>query len=132
MTVIARQSRIEPRKITQKWLFISAWLLTAVAILPLVFQWRVPQPRKEFTQGFIIALRCLLATGICYWVYRIERKRLARLQAIVVAYLTFALTIIVNIAHHLYIDRGSYFPNVPNIQWQVSTQQSVMQLVPGA
>jgi len=130
LMTVTRQGSIQSQGTPRKWLLILVWLLTAIAVLPLVFQWRVPPPRKEITPQFVIGLRYLLALGVCYWMYRVERKRLSRSQAMVVAYLVFALTIITNIVHHYFVDLNAVFPNMSNLQWQELIQQIVMQLRP--
>ena len=127
-----RQDQMTSQATSRKWLLILVWPLTAIAVLPLVFQWHVPPPRN-ITPLFIISLRYLLALGVCYWIYRVERKRLLRSQAMVVAYLVFALTTITNIVHHYFVDLNAIFPrtsNMSNLQWQVLIQQIVMQLRP--
>jgi hypothetical protein len=117
--------------LSRKWILTLVWCLTAIAILPVVFQWRVPDPVTGLAAQLIVGSRYLLGMGICYWIYRSERKRLARAQAVALAYVIFVLTVVVNMVHYITVDRASMFPDMSNLQWQMMVQNAVIQLQPG-
>lgn len=116
---------------SQKSCVILVWLVSAIAILPAVFQWPVPEAATPTTLAFISKFRYVLALGICYLIYRAERKRVPQLQALILAYVVLMLTLVVNNVHYNYVDIGRpYFPTETNLQWQTSMQQYIMRLAP--
>ena len=116
---------------SSKNLLVIIWVLAAIALLPLIFQWPVPAPLAGFAQQFVVGLRFPLAFAICYWIYRIERKTLERHQAAAVAYFAFLLAAIINNLHGVMVDRGvNFFPNLTNADFQYTLQHAVMILSP--
>ena len=116
---------------SSKNLLIIIWVLAAIALLPLIFQWPVPPPLTGFAQQFVVGLRFPLAFAICYWIYRIERKTLERHQAATVAYFAFLLTAVINNLHGVMVDRGvNFFPNLTNADLQYTLHHAVMILSP--
>ena len=65
--------------------------------------------------------------AIGYFIYRSELWRLARRQALALAFLVLMLTLAVNRIHSTNVDRSSsYFGNVSNTQWQIMVQDQVI------
>ena len=110
-----------------------AWGLTAVALLPAVLHWAAPVPDNGSRRELLIGLAYLAVLVVCYWIYRVELRRLTRSRAFLLVFVVFLLTSITNNLHGYIVDRGTnIFPGKTNQVWQVQLHNSVIQLDPGS
>src|SRR5439155_9456856 len=58
------------------------WTLTAVAILPVLFEWRVSLSRSLSFHNLHIGFWYLVAAAICWSIYHKERVSLSRAQTL--------------------------------------------------
>ena len=114
----------------RRLVLIVTWGLTALAILPAIFHWVAPPPFTGSDRYVLTGLGYLAAFGICYGIYRAESRRLSRPQTIVLVFLVFLLTSIVNNVHSYYVDQVTRYFAEPNRVGQSTLQDSVIQLVP--
>lgn len=106
------------------------WFLAGLAVLPVILHWRAPPPNALRTHFATDASYAAVAL-ICYCLYRVESRRLARSHAIALVFLIFLLSSIVNQLHSLYVDHSSsYFGYISNAVWQERIQNAVVQLAP--
>ena len=114
------------------WKLIAAYGITAVTLLPLIYQWPVPNPRVAYTEKFVTAV-FLVALGILYWIYRVEAPRLGGRRALTVPAMVLALSVVVNQGHNFNVDKArNYSPTEYNSSMQLAMHENVMKLNPGA
>lgn len=108
-----------------------AWILAAVAVLPILFHWHAGPPRISRTRlaWQICYPVAFLICGAIYWA---ESRQASRKQGLIVAFSCLFLTGIVNNVHRYYIDQGpAVFAYASNENWQETLQQNVVILNPG-
>ncbi|MBV8073543.1 MAG: hypothetical protein JO270_26850, partial [Acidobacteriaceae bacterium] len=111
------------------WVTALAWVLAAVAILPAIFQWHPPPAATGLGRTVRTMIGNLAALALCYWMYRVEAKRLSWRKAFVVVFLVFLFTAITNNLHSFNVDHASnYFPGRLNTFWQIDLHNLTMQL----
>lgn len=81
-----------------------------------------------------IAIVALAFPLICYVIYRREAGCMSRHQALALVLVLVLLTAVVNFLHRatVDVDRQQYFTDITNVQWQMTTQNAVINLLPGA
>ncbi len=106
----------------------SIWIAALIAILPVLFRWTPPAPltgraaHLQLDSGYAFGLL------ICYWIYRVEMRRLGRVRSLVLVFMVFLLTSITNGIHRYYIDHSSLSSQISNLNWQIAVQEGVMRL----
>lgn len=113
------------------WLHVAIWALTLLAILPVVFHWQARAPAIGVGKTLRSLVLNLVALGICYCIFRAERRRMSVSAALSVVVLCFVLTTTVNIMHKYMVDDAHHFgPATPDLDWQVGVQNGVINLDP--
>jgi len=110
---------------------IAAWVLAVVAILPILFRWQAPAPATGPAAAARVALGSVAALFLCYRMYRAERARLARRDAVLLVCLVVLFAAIASQLHSVNVDDGrDYFDNTSNAAWQVKLHNDVLRLDP--
>jgi hypothetical protein len=116
-------------------LIILVWVCAAIAVLPAIFHW-APHATAAGTGRILrTAIANLVAIGICYAMYRTERRRLPPRLAVALVFLIVLLTAIVNQMHKTVVDYGvphSKNKSQSNLMWQVEFHNRAINLEPGA
>ena len=123
----------EEQKAMPRWLVLTlVWGGSAVAILPALFHWAAPPPYTGTDRFVPFGFVYLVALGICYWIFRIESRQLSLARTLILVFLVFLLTAVVNNIHSLMVDKAAnYFVNgTPNRWWQNEMQEKIIQLSP--
>lgn len=132
MLTDAVQQEIPTEKRKHKlWVLIVVWALAVIAVLPAVCRWTAtPKSDGKLIQyvGYVFA------AAICGYIYRRESRHLSRARDIVLVFLVFLLTCIVNNLHRVNVDHGvPYLPRyISNVLWQGLVNDLVIQLSPAA
>ena len=112
----------------RNWLIAGlAWVLTIVAILPILLHWTAPAENLSRTRP-AVALGYLAALLLCFLFFRVESKRLDRAKATALVILIFFQTHITMYAHRFLVDRGNFTPDLTNLAWQERMQSHVVRL----
>ena len=130
--VLARKSQsLDPRK--RKWLLLAGvWILTVIAILPAIYHWPAQRPYMGVELYARLGVGYVVAAAIGMAIFRVERKRLTRAQAILLVFVVFLLTSLTNNLHWFMIDHGkNVFSTVSNAAWQSQMNDYAIQLLPG-
>ncbi|MDQ2843210.1 MAG: hypothetical protein M3Y72_19665 [Acidobacteriota bacterium] len=112
------------------FILIATWVAAAVAILPVIFQWQPGPPVTGHGAHLQLDASYLCAFAICFWIYRVEVRRLSRPRTLVLVFLIFLLTSLSNDIHHFYIDQASYPAGMSHLAWQIEAQHLVTELYP--
>ncbi|HEY5177786.1 MAG TPA: hypothetical protein VII95_19715 [Terriglobales bacterium] len=113
------------------WILILVWALAIIAVLPAICRWTAtPKSDGKLIQYF----GYVVAAAICGYIYRRESRRLSRSRGILLVFVVFLLTCIVNNIHSVNVDHGvPYLPRyVSNVLWQGLVNDLVIQLSPAA
>jgi hypothetical protein len=116
-------------------ILILVWVGAAIAVLPAVFHWAPHATAAGTGRALRMAVANLIVLGICYAMYRAERRRLAPRLALALVFLVFLLAAIVNQMHKTIVDYGvphSNNKNQSNLMWQVEFHNYVINMMPGA
>ena len=115
----------------RRWRILAlAWGLTALAVLPAVFHWGAPSPFAYPDRYLEIAFAYLVASVLCYSIYRAESPRLTQSQAIILVFFILLLTSVINNLHSFNVDHATNYFAEPNLAWQTDLQNSVIRLDP--
>ena len=115
----------DPHLRRTNWLVVLLVLLSvAIALLPVVLHMPAPSSRR---MGIIfVYLPAMLAVAACYFFDHTFSKK----EKIEALFLCVAFAFLTNYLHVWLVDLGRYFKEVPNLDWQIFMQNSVINLSP--
>lgn len=121
------------RRSQRVWLHVAIWTLTLIAILPAIFHWQAHTPAVGVGKTLRSLVLNLIVLGICYLIYRTERRHMSASSALSLVILFFVLTGTVNFMHKYMVDYGGHHfgPLTHDVDWQIFFHNGVINLDPG-
>lgn len=124
----ARRQRSEGTSQRRILLLASIWSLTLILILPAVLRWKAP-PLYPRGGHLVTDLVYLVVAGICFLIYRAERRTLPWTRVLALIIMLLVLSSIVNNVHSFDVDHATNYYS-SNGGWQNQMQNYVIQLSP--
>jgi hypothetical protein len=125
------QSIFAGPRIRKLAILLVVWGLAFVGLIPAIFRWTAT-PKSD--EKLALYVGYFVVAAICYFIYRRESRHLSLPQSVLLAFLAFLLTCIINSIHGVMVDNGvAYLPRyVSNLLWQGLVNDLVIQLSPAA